>query len=393
MLSALDAAVAARIFDRLLIGAVRARGRTCVFATNRLEFVSRCSHVAVLKDGALLDVGPVPAVRERCEAFAALMASGAGSADGADADSGARGADDAAGGSANGASAAAAEHAPAPQAANAPNGAAAPPPPPSARTLVELEHREKGQLSMRVVAAYLRAAGGTGACALIVALFALKTGCDYTANWWLSRWSAASDGADGGVSPLGGGPHDAGWWLGGYLLVQLCGVCLTLAAQLSLALGGLRASADLARRLSSALLSAPLSFFHANPTGRLLNVATKDQRDVDQVLVTNLAITLMISFNLLATLVVIMSSLWWTAILIVPLIVFFVRTRNTYQRSLIEIKRSAHAPNRIAARARARRSLPAPSDARRARQQADFPPIPFSFPLPTLLLPLSAGAR
>lgn len=246
---------------------------------------------------------------------------------------------------------------------------------------------------MRVVAAYLRAAGGTGACALIVALFALKTGCDYTANWWLSRWSAASDGADGGVSPLGGGPHDAGWWLGGYLLVQLCGVCLTLAAQLSLALGGLRASADLARRLSSALLSAPLSFFHANPTGRLLNVATKDQRDVDQVLVTNLAITLMISFNLLATLVVIMSSLWWTAILIVPLIVFFVRTRNTYQRSLIEIKRSAHAPNRIAARARARRSLPAPSDARRARQQADFPPIPFSFPLPTLLLPLSAGAR
>jgi ATP-binding cassette subfamily C (CFTR/MRP) protein 1 len=135
------------------------------------------------------------------------------------------------------------------------------------------------------------------------------------------------------------GHHGTSWWLGGYLLVQLLGVGLTLSSQLSLAWAGLRASRVLARRLTTALICAPLSFFHANPLGRILNVATKDQRDVDSVLVTNLAITLMVSFSLVATLLVIVSSLWWTALLIAPLVAFFVRTRNTYQRSLIEIKR------------------------------------------------------
>lgn len=340
VLSALDAAVASRIFERLLLRGLRDRGKTCVFATNRLEFVGACSEVVVVSEGAVLDSGPVAEVRGRCAFFAALMEGCAGEQGGG----GEQGAQERADeqeldGPESDAPPASADvvTAGAPQSARAP---LAPRALPSARTLVEAEHREQGQLSAAVLRAYLSAAGGPLTCALVAGLFGAKTGCDYAANWWLSQWSAASGSAP---PPLGGGarstPPPLGWWLGGYLLVQLCGVCLTLASQVGLALCGLRASRELAARLSSGLLCAPLSFFHANPLGRLLNVAAKDQRDVDQVLVSNLAITLMVAFSLLATLLVIVASFWWTLLVIGPLLAFFYTTRSAYQRSLIEIKR------------------------------------------------------
>lgn len=236
--------------------------------------MSACSEVVVIKEGGVLDAGPVDAVRARCAFLDSLMQGTA--ADGA-------GHDGEGGEGRTSAAAADAAAGPPPADAQPPAGHGAFSAP-SARTLVEVEHREKGQVSAKVVGAYFDAAGGPLACGLIACLFAAKTGTDFTANWWLSQWSAASAARDGEV-PAGpiSGRHPTGWWLSGYLLVQLCGVGLTLASQLSLALGGLRASRELARRLSSALLCAPLSFFHANPLGRLLNVATKDQRDVDQV--------------------------------------------------------------------------------------------------------------
>jgi len=346
VLSALDAAVAARIFERYLEQGLRARGKTVIFATNRLEFVSACDEVIVLSAGAVHASGPVGQVRQSSHLFATLMASTEEEGAGADTDAlPDQGAEGTLAGAPAPASAELAPQAAAggtgdePEDTSRVGGLATS----AARTLVAAEHRDKGQLSSAVVLAYLRAAGGLWASLGVVLLFGTKTGCDYAANWWLSVWSAHNGEAEAAARGSGGswldGDHGTAWWLSGYLLAQLAGVCATLASQLSLAMGGLRASRHLAARLASSLLSAPTSFFHANPTGRLINVATKDQRDVDQVLVTNLAITLMISMSLLATLCVVVASIWWTIILIVPLVAFFLRTRNIFQKSLIEIKR------------------------------------------------------
>jgi hypothetical protein len=74
------------------------------------------------------------------------------------------------------------------------------------------------------------------------------------------------------------------------------------------------------------------------------------------VLVTNLAITFLIGFSLLATLCVVLAALPWTLVLVLPLGVFFARTRASYQKSLVEIKRCAcpHSVGRSLARSHAR---------------------------------------
>ncbi len=59
-------------------------------------------------------------------------------------------------------------------------------------------------------------------------------------------------------------------------------VIATLVNQVYLALASLNAAKNLHESMLSALLRAPMSFFHSNPLGRILNRFSKDTSDVDK---------------------------------------------------------------------------------------------------------------
>ena len=63
-------------------------------------------------------------------------------------------------------------------------------------------------------------------------------------------------------------------------------VCVQVAQEYSLIMGGLRASRKLHAKLLARVMRLPMSFFDSQPSGRLLNRFTKDTEAVDlQILV------------------------------------------------------------------------------------------------------------
>jgi ATP-binding cassette subfamily C (CFTR/MRP) protein 1 len=94
-------------------------------------------------------------------------------------------------------------------------------------------------------------------------------------NLTLRRWSSASE--DGEDKSL-------------HFLLVYGGFCLlgTLAGLISALLiwvfCGLKSARHLHDQMLNALLHAPLSFFQLNPTGRTLNLFTKDTNVLDQVI-------------------------------------------------------------------------------------------------------------
>jgi ABC-type multidrug transport system fused ATPase/permease subunit len=59
-------------------------------------------------------------------------------------------------------------------------------------------------------------------------------------------------------------------------------IVLSVARNLGWFAAALRAGTRLNRRMLACVLRAPLSFFHTTPTGRVMNVFSKDQGSVDE---------------------------------------------------------------------------------------------------------------
>ena len=101
----------------------------------------------------------------------------------------------------------------------------------------------------------------------------------------------------------------------------------------------LRASSALHGNMLRSVLSAPLSWFHATPVGRILNRFGADQNQVDE----NLAVTL---YDVLQTCFIGISAVIMTAVAIPPmlllipfLILYLFRIRKFVVNCIRELKR------------------------------------------------------
>ena len=98
-----------------------------------------------------------------------------------------------------------------------------------------------------------------------------------------------------------------------------------------------------AKRLHEAMLSsvlyAPISFFHTNPLGRLINRFTKDTGEVDLTLIFYTSLFLQCLFQLFSTFGIIAFLNPIAIIAILPLLLVFSRIFVYFQNSAREIKR------------------------------------------------------
>jgi ATP-binding cassette, subfamily C (CFTR/MRP), member 1 len=101
----------------------------------------------------------------------------------------------------------------------------------------------------------------------------------------------------------------------------------------------LRAADSLHSSMLTSLLSAPMSFFHTNPSGRVTNRLTKDTSDIDRNLAFYATMWFQAVLQLISTAVVVGAVTPFVLPILVPLLLLFGMLYLYFQASVREVKR------------------------------------------------------
>jgi len=324
-LSALDAAVAKGVWEKCICEALH--GKTRLVATNQLQFLGTTpgQYIVMVGNGGILAQGAYEDLYATPGPFANLMdrtqtamktANEEEERDTGDEEASGEEAEDGAGGKTK-------------QEAAKPAGAEA------GAALVTKESKEAGHVSLRVVGRYVTAMGGSWACWLLMILFVAIEVMRVGASLWISHWSAVSKPNGTGTS----GSHPIGYYIGIYAAISMAQVVGTFSNSFWTATIQVRAACFLHEGMLSTVLRAPMSFFWANPLGRIINRFSKDMSDIDRNIASFTATFLRGGFNLLSTLIVVSYTTPFVLTVIVPLLGIFYYLYQVFQSSVREIKR------------------------------------------------------
>jgi len=127
--------------------------------------------------------------------------------------------------------------------------------------------------------------------------------------------------------------------MGIYALWGLGQTLFSLVNSVFLAHRGVHAARALHENMLSRIMKAPVAFFDATPRGRMVNRFTKDQATVDVYLMSNVSAFSSACFLMLSTTLLVLFNTPYTALTLVPLAFFFLRTQRRFRRTMRELKR------------------------------------------------------
>ena len=143
------------------------------------------------------------------------------------------------------------------------------------------EHSEKGVVKRKVYAAYISAASATGVAFFLLFMIGGQTASilsNFVLRFWAQKNTSAGDNTQ--VSK----------YLLAYGLIGISSSFLSVLSQVILKLYcSLRSSRKLHDSAFKALMRSPLAFFEITPTGRILNLFSRDIYVIDEVLVNALS--------------------------------------------------------------------------------------------------------
>eukprot|EP01138_Halocafeteria_seosinensis_P001293 gb/GECG01001326.1/.p1 GENE.gb/GECG01001326.1/~~gb/GECG01001326.1/.p1 ORF type:complete len:1688 (+),score=180.73 gb/GECG01001326.1/:1-5064(+) len=200
--------------------------------------------------------------------------------------------------------------------------------------LIKEEESEKGNVSKKVYLAYGRATGGCLAVTILFLSFGFYSAMNVMVNWWLSYWSdhaPETDDSGDGKSNL--------YYYRIYVGLSFAAIFLLIVSRFFVALLGIRASNALHERLIRVILHAMQSFFDTTPVGRILNRFSQDIYTVDERLPTTFSTFLMVSLNVISTLVVISTITPWFLVALVPILVVYIYIQRFYVTTSRELRR------------------------------------------------------
>eukprot|EP00270_Netrium_digitus_P011883 TRINITY_DN3802_c0_g3_i1.p1 TRINITY_DN3802_c0_g3~~TRINITY_DN3802_c0_g3_i1.p1 ORF type:complete len:1021 (-),score=283.23 TRINITY_DN3802_c0_g3_i1:236-2935(-) len=315
-LSALDAHVAKQVFENCVCGSLSAKTR--IMVTNQLHFLPAVDWVVLMKGGKIVEQGTFDELLAKGKQFAELMES-SGSVEEVAEDEGsirkgAEGKKDTGAGEKKASSSV-------PMATAAEKKAGT--------KLVTSEERETGVVSLAVFWRYTVAMGGVLSVSLLFVLYILIEVFRIASSWWLTLWSGSADTSS----------HSVSYYITGYAIICVVQVLISFANQFWLAFSTLKAAKTLHEAMLSAVLRAPMVFFHTNPLGRLINRFTKDTTDIDRNLGMYAGLAVGALFQLLSTFCIIGAlnplALW----AIIPLLLVFYFVYSYFQTTAREVKR------------------------------------------------------
>ncbi|MQL75607.1 hypothetical protein Taro_007977 [Colocasia esculenta] len=138
--------------------------------------------------------------------------------------------------------------------------------------LIKQEERETGVVSAKVLSRYKNALGGFWVVMTLFMCYFLTEVLRISSSTWLSVWTDRS----------GPKTHGSGYYNLVYALLSFGQVMVTLANSFWLITSSLYAAKRLHDAMLHSILRAPMSFFHTNPLGRIINRFAKDLGDIDR---------------------------------------------------------------------------------------------------------------
>ena len=314
-LSALDAKVAREVFDMCICGHLQ--DKTVILVTNRVEFISNSDTIILMSDKKIGAKGTYKELMETSNEFRSMMQNiGDVNEDQEDTDNkeeGKKSVDDKKGNEEE-------------------KKASEQKKDEAVAKLIKKETRRKGNVSWNTVNTYITAVGGNFVVIFLLFSYVLIEIFRLVGTYWLKFWSSDEFGLQGTTSYLG-------IYLGMFACFSLCQALLTLANQYGMAVAGMKGSKVLHKNMVASLLRAPMSFFHANPHGRIINRFTKDISDVDKYMIMFTSLVLRSVVQLSGTLVIIGSQTPYTLLTFVPVMCVFYFVQRYFQETSRELKR------------------------------------------------------
>uniref|UniRef100_A0A667X8H9 Si:ch211-221f10.2 n=1 Tax=Myripristis murdjan TaxID=586833 RepID=A0A667X8H9_9TELE len=265
-LSAVDAHVGSYLFHHAIRGA--AKGRTVLFVTHQLQYLSECDDVILMKDGQIAEHGTHAQLMGKERDYATLFNSmqqevrpGAHEAPESGEKESEKQAAEGRGGKGGDCRRCCQGHK-------------------TKGQLMKAEEKGSGAVAWSVYAAYIKAAGGPLAFIINIFFFLSTTGSIAFSNWWLSYWIRQGSGVSLNTSlilvnetvtsnSMRLNPHIQ-YYSTVYVLSM--GACTVKAAS------------ALHDKLFRRLLLSPMHFFDTTPLGRILTRFSRDMDEVDVLL-------------------------------------------------------------------------------------------------------------
>ncbi|KAG4114413.1 hypothetical protein ERO13_D12G045100v2 [Gossypium hirsutum] len=316
-LSALDAHVARQVFDKCVKGELR--GKTRVLVTNQLHFLSQVDRIILVHEGMVKEEGTFEDLSNNGVLFQKLMENAGKMEEYAEENENSDVVD---------------QKDSKPVANGVPNDM----PKRASQSnktkegksvLIKQEERETGVVSWNVLVRYKNALGGLWVVMVLFTCYILTEILRVSSSTWLSSWT------DQSTTKM----HGPGYYNLIYSLLSFGQVLVTLVNSYWLIISSLYAAKRLHDAMLTSILRAPMTFFHTNPLGRIINRFAKDLGDIDRNVAPFVNMFLGQVSQLLSTFVLIgvvsTMSLWS----IMPLLVLFYAAYLYYQSTAREVKR------------------------------------------------------
>ncbi|KAI5642313.1 ABC transporter transmembrane region domain-containing protein [Phthorimaea operculella] len=207
----------------------------------------------------------------------------------------------------------------------------------------EAEMQTIGRVHGAVYRDYFLAGAACPYVALVCCMFLLAQFCASACDYWISRWSKAEDQLTGDPtidtvvwSEQGLTRNDFVLIFGVITIATICVALLRAFMFFSLCM---RSSIRLHDQMFESIAHSPMSFFHSNPSGRILNRFSKDMGAVDELLPQAMIDCFQIILNLVGVLVVILLTDVTLLIPIAASLIIFYILRVIYIRTAGAVKR------------------------------------------------------
>ncbi|XP_030514474.2 ABC transporter C family member 3-like [Rhodamnia argentea] len=197
--------------------------------------------------------------------------------------------------------------------------------------LVQEEEREKGRVGFPVYWKFITTAYGGGLVPFILLAQILFQLLQIGSNYWLAWATPVSEDIKPAVAGL--------TLILVYVVLVVGGAFCVLARSSLLATAGYKTATILFNKLHLAIFRAPMSFFDATPSGRILNRVSTDQSTVDMSIQYRVAASAFSMIQLLGVIAVMSQVAWQVFIIFIPVVAACVWYQQYYLPSARELAR------------------------------------------------------